>query len=389
LHLMEEIQVERARRAFANYQDDCVNRLSYQQMALSRASLKQKTALLKSGFGEYLTSLLNCIEANQNVLNDMLESASMQFGSGSGAMEESGMESEDEMADSSRLKRTPRMDHLRVNGTLLSLAREWSVDGAEERSAVYDPIFKELEERLPQVESAAAATVLVPASGTARLPFEIAIRFAGRVQVVANESNVSLLFGANFVFHKCERIANYRVYPYVSDLTDRVTSQSVTNPVSFPDIDVTERPEPFRFRMVPGEFEELVGSRGGSEAGTAALEEESVDFVVTCLTLDAAQNVVNHVEKVWQVLRPGGFWIGLTDLGCRYERSAAAADESPPHLAASQPLVRLPWTTIKQVITDDFKFKLVKEEMLQLKYFFQGASMRDNLLKCPFFVCQK
>ena len=46
--IMNEERIERTRSAFGRYQDDSVNKLSYQQMALSQASLAQNTTLLKA-----------------------------------------------------------------------------------------------------------------------------------------------------------------------------------------------------------------------------------------------------------------------------------------------------------------------------------------------------
>jgi len=408
---MDEEHIDRAKLAFANYQDDCVNRLSYQQMALSQASLKQKTVLLKSGFGEYLTSLLNCIEANQNVLSEILDSANMQFQNPLDAtLNSDATEEEEEEGYEQNVKkrgggggvsnnpakfpkRTLRLDHQRVNSTLLAIAREWSVDGANERSDIYGPILEELQQRLspspkanlqeePDTDEEGEVTVLVLGSGLARLPFEIAARFAGRVKVLANESSVSALFAANFVLNRCERVDNFRIYPYVSDLTDRVTSRAVTCPVAFPDIDVIkERAGKFKFQMLPGDFEAL--------CNTSVLPEESADCVVTCFYLDSVKNILTCVEKIWQVLRSGGIWINLGDLECRYKRNfEETRDEDSTCTTA--PLVNLPWTTLKQVLTKDFKFELLKEEILEPSYFgFQGSSMRQNVIKCPFFVCQK
>ena len=87
-------------------------------------------------------------------------------------------------------ERTLRCDHARVNDLLSSLAREWSVEGAEERRVTFGPILKELETRIESGGlGSEALKVLVPGSRLARLPFEIAVKFPG-AEVFANESNM-------------------------------------------------------------------------------------------------------------------------------------------------------------------------------------------------------
>ena len=67
----------------------------------------------------------------------------------------------------------------------------------------------------------------------------------------------SLLFGANFVLNHCARASNYRVYPYVFDLTDRLATSAVTTPVSFPDVDPNQRPEDVALIPMPADFAEV------------------------------------------------------------------------------------------------------------------------------------
>ena len=343
---MDLEQLERTKRAFASYQENSVNRLSYQQNALSRASLEHKTALLKAGFGDYLESLLNCIEANQNVLNQVLEAAQL-------------------VPDpESKPSPTARLDHVRVADALLAVSREWSAEGGQERRETYGPVLDALP---PYVRP--GSVVLVPSSGLARLPFEIAARYPG-ARVLANESNVSLLLTANFVLNRCERTDNFRIYPHLNDLTNRLSSQDVTSPVAFPDVDVTERPEEFSLEMLPGDFAALCNSQ---------LDRDSVDVVVTCFALNHARNILIFVQKIYDVLKPGGTWVNLGDLDCSYE---------PYH--RDETTLLLPWDILEKVITQDLEFKMVKRETLShQRHLSNGPSMRQNRVQSLFFICQK
>ena len=125
--------LERVKHAFVNYQEDTINKYSYQQKLLSSANLQHKEKLLQSGFGEYLENLLNCVEANQTVLNEILKCSLLQFG-------------EDTEIPFPLERRTLRLDNYRVNDMLSAIAKEWSHEGKPEREHTWEPILKEISE---------------------------------------------------------------------------------------------------------------------------------------------------------------------------------------------------------------------------------------------------
>lgn len=38
---------------------------------------------------------------------------------------------------------------------------------------------------------------------------------------------------------------------------------------------------------------------------------DSWDCVATCFFIDTAHNVIEYVERIWKILKPGGVWINL------------------------------------------------------------------------------
>lgn len=38
---------------------------------------------------------------------------------------------------------------------------------------------------------------------------------------------------------------------------------------------------------------------------------DSWDCVATCFFIDTAHNVLDYVETIWKILKPGGVWINL------------------------------------------------------------------------------
>ena len=216
--------------------------------------------------------------------------------------------------------------------------------------------------------------VLIPGAGVARLPFQIAEAFPN-VQVIANEENLNLIFAANFVLNKCERINAFRIYPNISDLTNRITSSAVTTPIAFPDV-TTRKSDDFGLTMVPGTFQELCHS---------SFEEESVDCVVTCFFLDTAHNCIEYVSLIKKVLKSDGIWINLGGLDCIYE----------PY--DSDTSIELSLETLKKIIID-LGFLILKNEVLESFDCQDHNNSNSNtcnntlvrrVMNCPFFVCKK
>lgn len=38
---------------------------------------------------------------------------------------------------------------------------------------------------------------------------------------------------------------------------------------------------------------------------------DSWDCVATCFFIDTAHNVIEYIETIWKILKPGGVWINL------------------------------------------------------------------------------
>ena len=41
------------------------------------------------------------------------------------------------------------------------------------------------------------------------------------------------------------------------------------------------------------------------------------DCVATCFFLDTAHNIIEYVERLWKILKPGGVWINFGSLSLR------------------------------------------------------------------------
>jgi carnosine N-methyltransferase len=316
------------------------------QKSFSESSLHHKGILLKAGLGRYLENLLNCVEANQSVLNDILISADVP-----------------EPEQQQQLTRTLKLDHERLNDALVQIVREWTSEGQSERDQCFKPILEELRAHFPSDHE--EVCVFVPGSGLARLPFEIAL---DGFQCVGNEQDMFLLFTASFIMNQCTRINNYRVYPWLHDLSNRSSMEAVTTPIAFPDINPSQRPSSFHFQMVPGDFVQVAHQ---------SFEQGTMDAIVTTFFIDSAKNVIEYVNLIYQLLNPGGLWINMGGLNYAYEV-----------FEEQEAFVPLPLDVFKEIVKAT-GFVFLRDELVQCNYGHTRHSMANVELKSSFFTVQK
>ena len=217
----------------------------------------------------------------------------------------------------------PHYDHDRVCTTLKQIVRDWSSEGADERAECYTPIVNELITLFPHVktkmhdqEGAGAASssstatektrVLVPGAGLARLAFEIA-KLGFECQ--GCEFSYHMLIASHFILNKCPVANGFTIHPYVNAWCNNMSSGDQSRAITFPD----ESPMQFlnetdSFSMCAGDFLDIYNTSSGGE------DEARWDCVITCYFVDTAHNVVDYVEKIWQLLKPNGLWINYGPL---------------------------------------------------------------------------
>ena len=336
-------------KTMKNYEEDIVNKYSYMQQVFTQSPQKRQRLLLDSGLGDYISKLMDNAAANQKVINDILEFNNV-----------SEIEDADENGESN--KRTYKLDHDRLNDCLMQIVREWSSEGEVDRNPCFKLVQDELNSHFTENDRE-DIVVFVPGCGLARLPFELAL---DGYQVIANDIDYFQVFTGSFIINECTRINNYRVYPYIHDLSNRLTSQDVTTPIAFPDINPSDRPSEFQFQYLPGDFLKV------SEDN---FEPETVDAIVTTFFIDAAQNVLEYVDKIHTLLKPEGIWINFGGLNYAFD---AFEDEDS--------VLPLPLEFLKKSI--ECNFKILKDEIVQSSYI-SAKSMESANLNCTFMVCKK
>ncbi|XP_056146455.1 carnosine N-methyltransferase isoform X2 [Lampris incognitus] len=299
-------------------------------------SLPQHHQVLLPGVLANLTCLSQCVERNQEILQAIVLNCLHMF-------ENMAYGEEDDLR---KVRPSSTFDMDKLKSTIKQFVRDWSEAGQAERESCYQPLIREIQRLFPSDQyDVSKVSVLVPGAGLGRLAWEIA-RLGYICQ--GNEWSFFMLFSSNFVLN-----------------SNNKKSSDQTRPISFPDVNPQDLPLDSDFSMVAGDFLEVY------------TEPESWDCVATCFFIDTAHNVLDYVETIWKILKPGGVWVNLGPLLYHFENMA------------NELSVELSYEDIREAIIK-YGFHIeVERESVQTTYTENDRSMLKYVYDCVFFVARK
>lgn len=289
----EELEREHFRRivnAFKYYRRHTLQRITRSELYL--AKLPEHHQKLLSHYSDNLSKLKVAVDHNYEIIKLIIQDVAHMF----------------ENMDHAQITQSiakkaiipSNMDMEKIQSTLKQLVRDWSEDGRPERDTCYTPIIDELDLRFPENDcDRSNISVLVPGAGLGRLAFEIAKR--GFI-CQGNEFSLFMLFTSNFILNKCQGVNLLRIYPWIHQFCNNKCAEDQSRSVTFPDVNPSNLPPNSQFSMAAGDFLEVYTM------------PESWDCIATCFFIDTANNVVAYIETIWNILKPGGYWINLGPL---------------------------------------------------------------------------
>lgn len=205
----------------------------------------------------------------------------------------------------------------KVSSVLKSLVRDWSPEGKAERDAAYKPILDLVRKYLPPdslQKSTGVPTVCVPGSGVGRLALEL--RAAG-YSVQGNDFSLHMLLASDFVLNNggvCSPERPLQISPWLLEARNRHCYQDELRSVSIPDVDpmqllnsqqISSEVPPPEFSMAAGDFCGIYNHQD---------QANQWDCVASCFFLDACPNIIETLQVIYHMLKPGGFLINLGPL---------------------------------------------------------------------------
>jgi len=254
---------------------------------------------------------------------------------------------------------THSSDMDQVNPALQQLIRDWSAECAVERDLCYGPILAAIDHEFHAVNKI-DVKILVPGAGLCRLAFEIARK---GYTCQANEFSFSMLLIANYILNKCKGTNSHTIYPWILQFSNNYNTSDQLTSYLIPDIDTSLR-DP-TLSMCAGDFLEVYN------------EKDQWDGLVTSFFLDTASNVIQYIEVIFNILKPGAIWLNIGPLLYHYSEQK---DEICIELSYEQ--LRLVIERIGFIIEDE-------RYPVSVPYVDNHKSMLRYTHECVFFKARK
>ncbi|KAH8858866.1 Carnosine N-methyltransferase [Schistosoma japonicum] len=226
----------------------------------------------------------------------------------------------------------------KVRSALKQFVRDWSVEGKPERDICYQFVIDDVLELFnPKKINPADVNILVPGAGLGRLAWELAHH---GYTCQGNEWSLYMLIPAYFILNTCKQINEYKLYPWVAQFCNNMSREDQMSPVYFPDV-------------------------------------YTWDCIATVFFIDTAHNILNYLDTIWSILKPGGYWINFGPL--LYHFSDIPGEDS---LELSYSELRL---AIKRL-----GFEILREETgIQCGYTQNPSSMLSYNYNCVYGLFRK
>ncbi|KAJ4356723.1 uncharacterized protein N0V89_004759 [Didymosphaeria variabile] len=169
------------------------------------------------------------------------------------------------------------------------LSRDWSIQGAKERQAVFPPVLHGLEQHFGG--RGRGKRVLVPGSGMGRLASDIADL---GYDVTANELDYSSVLAYHMLTNHTSSLDQHTLQPFVTRWTYQADSSSRYSAITVPDHWPNKT-----VKLVEGDFLDVFP------------QDAEFDAIVTLFFIDISDNVIDFLSNIHRLLKPGGVWINL------------------------------------------------------------------------------
>ncbi|KAF2034055.1 methyltransferas-like protein [Setomelanomma holmii] len=226
---------------------------------------------------------------------------------------------------------TSKNDLEKARSCINQFYREWSVEGAVERSKCFDPIIAAMQHEYnsrstfnPSMDCS-ELKVLIPGAGLGRLVFDVC---RAGFSVEGNEISYHELMASSLVLNHMQRAGQFKIAPFALSCSNHLSRADQFQAVEVPDIhpgsvlasaDESRLPASERMSMATGDFCVLYNQ---------AEYKDAFDAVATVFFIDTAPNIIRYIEAICNCLKPGGIWINLGPLLWHHASAKKSEDDS-------------------------------------------------------------
>ena len=259
-------------------------------------------------------------------------------------------------------------DIIKMRSTLRLFTRDWAMDGIEERNSTYKPILNELKnffEKKTKKEFQDGINILVPGAGLGRLMYEIA-KLGFKSQ--GNEFSYYMLLCSNFIFNNTTKKDEFVLQPFIHSFSNIFNEETPFKKILIPDENLGEelsKTDTGEMSMVAGEF--------------CHVYKDKINFfdgIATCYFIDTANNIIEYIETIHNIVKIGGLWVNFGPLLYHYTENE------------NEISIELSWEEVKHIIIG-YGFEFKKIETVKTTYSTNKDSMTQRIYNCIFFSAVK
>ena len=272
--------------------------------------------------------------------------------------------------------------------------RDWSAEGATERTAQFGPVMADVGRIFADVEDKGEVKILVPGVGLGRLLVDLCCE---GFNVEGNEISYHALIASNWMLNHSKAGEKFALYPWVGKPSNQINLNNYLQKVVIPDV----HPETLLRESSKGKkqhaFERL--KMTASDFIVNYLYPDNAnkfDAVVTVFFIDTAPNVLRYMETIWHTLRPGGHWINVGPLMWHWpdgsiseEDDMATADGHIPGIEAPGSVELTMEELMNLVKYKGFEVEVEEQLPLSAGYIQQHTSMFLSAYAPMHFVAKK
>ncbi|KAH7066868.1 methyltransferas-like protein [Paraphoma chrysanthemicola] len=212
---------------------------------------------------------------------------------------------------------TSKNDLEKARSCINQFYREWSAEGAVERSKCFEPVVAALRQEYgnraesnPTMDRS-ELKVLVPGAGLGRLVFDVC---RAGFSVEGNEISYHELMASSLILNHTQQAGQFKIAPFALSCSNHMSREDQFQTFDIPDIhpgsvlantSESRLPAVERMSMATGDFCVLY---------TQPEYKDVFDAVATVFFIDTAPNVIRYIEAVRNCLKPGGVWLNLGPL---------------------------------------------------------------------------
>ncbi|KAK8045552.1 hypothetical protein PG993_005576 [Apiospora rasikravindrae] len=210
-------------------------------------------------------------------------------------------------------------ERVSVVQALKHYVRDWSAEGGtRERDPTFPCLLRTLARLYPDrgggggggnnASSAPRPRVLLPGAGMGRLGYEVADMGVANIidrkgfEVTINEWSTYMIAAYRYL-EANPAPESHTLHPFLDSLSHHATTADLKRQITFPEPD-TALNDPSNVLLVEGDF----------TTAFSLSSSETFDVIITYFFLDTARNLLNYLETVFRLLRPGGHWLNLGPL---------------------------------------------------------------------------